>query len=134
MTPSLCLSATHNARGYTLGASRSNRFPGPWGRVPDLDLSLSLVAAGRGQAFAVRAEGYAPDLPPVTDQRELACGRRVPDLHRLESVGGGQAPAIGTQRDAAEAALVREGADHLPGDRVPELDGFVGAGRREAAV
>src|SRR5436309_2020466 len=101
------------------GLTSAVRLGFPQARIPNLDFALALVAAGRGQELAVRAERHAPDLPLVTalplvtvQQEKLAFGRRVPDLHRLGSVRGGQAPAVGAQRRAADTAIeFSEGSD-----------------------
>src|SRR5262245_50743551 len=60
------------------------RLLSPEAGVPDLDLSPARVAAGRGQAPSVGAEGQAADNAGVAAQRDRL-GRRgrlqVPDLH-----------------------------------------------------
>src|SRR5262245_20673964 len=51
----------------------------------------------------------------------LAPCRRVPNLHSLKSAAAGEAPAVGADRQAADAALEHgESADLSAGGGVPE--------------
>src|SRR5207248_5381240 len=127
MAPSLRLSAAHDARD-TSRASRLSRFLGPEGRVPYLDFTLSLVAAGRGQPLAVRAERHAPDGAGVAAQRlDLLAGLHVPDQD-LAPTRRGQVPAVRTEGEAEDVvAVTDEGVDLLACSNVPELHRLVHA-------
>src|SRR5439155_26977763 len=74
------------------------------GRVPDLDRG---VIAGRGQAPAVRAEGYAVDLLGVAGQgvRFLAAGR-PPNFHAQAPAPGGAHATIGAEVQTLDVAVV----------------------------
>src|SRR5579859_7059306 len=75
-----------HAKGKGDGAGRELLTAGlgsPAGRVPDRDFALAPVAAARGEAAAVGAEGDAHDGRAVPAQRrDCLPGRRLPDLDR----------------------------------------------------
>src|SRR6516162_3550668 len=89
------------------------RFVVPKGRVPDLDLTVTGVAASRGEALTVGAERQAPDKAGMAAQRDRLRRRgrlQVPDLDGRVPTPGGQVAAVraeGHLPDVIHMALQR---------------------------
>src|SRR5262249_61039792 len=110
------------------------QFPG--GGAPDLH---GEVVAPRGQEPAVGRElhGRRPGQVGAGDGQVLGSGRRVPDLYLPHHLAGrgGEAPAVGAERQAPAVALLRAVAEQLPPTRrVPDADVAVAAVGETASV
>src|SRR6516225_2843750 len=95
----------------------SVHFALPQSSVPDLDLPVARVAAGRGEAAAVRAEGQAVDDAGVTAQRDRLGrfgGLQVPNLDGRIPAAGGQVAAVRAEDHLPDVARVAlQGAGFL---------------------
>src|SRR5262249_3595260 len=98
--------------------------PFPLSRVPDLDFTSSLVAAGRDQALAVEAERDAPHIACVAGQRSsLLPSLGVPNLHGRITAPRNKIVPLRTERHAIHAiAMRRKSLDRLSGDDIPHSD------------
>ena len=75
--------------------------------VPELELPLKatdhLTARG-GEAMAVRAEHHRMGWPAVSEGVDLPAGRDVPDPDGSVPARGGEASAVGAERDPGDSA------------------------------
>src|SRR5262245_49129059 len=107
--------------------------------VPDLDLSVALVAAAGGQAPAVRAERHPEDVARVAPEGHPGRGvlppRQVPHAHGLVPPARGEPAAVRVEGQAiSPLGVPLELAGHLPGGGVPDQDAPSGDGGQGLAI